>query len=291
VLLAAWTWRNEVLSTPLDDGSDTEYLERITLESQAITAGTVVSADRAANLSDDELVIGVVIGTSVRAYPVRFVGIAEHVNDRIGDVPVCVTWCPATASGVVWDRRLAGYVLTFAYHPMTIERNLVLYDLRTKSIWSQLQGQALEGSLQGTELPSVPAVQTTWRHWRGMFPRTEVMLTSNSVERAFRYRTSGDNSRAQAADNGLHRFDLVLGFESAGFAKAYPLTELSSASVPVSDRIGEQTVQIHYDAKSNSAWATTEDGELLSAITAYWGAWKRFHSESEVFRVTADVAR
>ena len=50
-----------------------------------------VSAD-AANLDDGELVIGVEINGEARAYPIGPLNRREMVNDRVGGVPILVTW-------------------------------------------------------------------------------------------------------------------------------------------------------------------------------------------------------
>ena len=44
------------------------------------------------NLRDDDLVIGVSIGSDARAYPVRLLRRREMVNDVVGGVPILITW-------------------------------------------------------------------------------------------------------------------------------------------------------------------------------------------------------
>ena len=46
----------------------------------------------AANLSPDELVMGVAINGDARAYPVGVLRTREMVNDTVGGTPVLVTW-------------------------------------------------------------------------------------------------------------------------------------------------------------------------------------------------------
>lgn len=46
----------------------------------------------AAELDDDELVLGVVLNGEAVAYPVRFLALSEVINDRVGDTPIAPTW-------------------------------------------------------------------------------------------------------------------------------------------------------------------------------------------------------
>lgn len=51
-----------------------------------------LSAGEAAFLRNDDKVIGVVVNGEARAYPLRIMSWHELVNDRIGDLPVLVSW-------------------------------------------------------------------------------------------------------------------------------------------------------------------------------------------------------
>lgn len=47
---------------------------------------------KAAYLSDDDPVLGLVVGGKARAYPIRILSWHELVNDRLGGKPVLVSW-------------------------------------------------------------------------------------------------------------------------------------------------------------------------------------------------------
>ena len=46
----------------------------------------------AAELGDDELVLGVVQNGAAMAYPIRYLAMFEVANDRVGGVPIAPTW-------------------------------------------------------------------------------------------------------------------------------------------------------------------------------------------------------
>src|SRR3989338_3575462 len=81
-------------------------------------------------------------------------------NDKIGDTPVIVSWCPLCGTLTAYDRRVDGKTLTFKVEgarkiPGTDIENLHFRDLETNSVWAQGPGIAVEGTKKGTELKSI----------------------------------------------------------------------------------------------------------------------------------------
>lgn len=135
---------------------------------------TFVLADEV-GLSPGELVIGVEVGGLARAYPVGFLNHREMVNDRMGDVPVLVTWCPLCHTGLVFDRRVDGEELVFGNQGALYRNAQTWWDHRTESVWSQVFGEALHGPLKGTRLGQIPAAVETWGAWQRAHPNTLVL--------------------------------------------------------------------------------------------------------------------
>ena len=54
--------------------------------------------------------------------------------------------------------------------------NLVIYDERTRSFWSQAIAETICGPMTGTWLSIVPSTLTSWGKWRADHPDTEVLL-------------------------------------------------------------------------------------------------------------------
>ena len=118
-------------------------------------------------------------GALPRAYPVRYLLIHEIVNDRIGDVPVAVTYCPLCNSGLSFDRRIrtAGKVqtLTFGVSGMLRHNDMVMYDHQSESWWQQATGTAILGALNTTELTAQPSWMESWDEYRERTPSELVM--------------------------------------------------------------------------------------------------------------------
>ncbi|MBI3027844.1 DUF3179 domain-containing protein [Candidatus Woesearchaeota archaeon] len=82
-------------------------------------------------------------------------------NDKIGDTPVIVSWCPLCGTLTAYDRRVDGKALTFDVAdariiPGTDIENLHFKDRETGTFWAQGPGIAVEGPKKGTELQSIP---------------------------------------------------------------------------------------------------------------------------------------
>jgi hypothetical protein len=76
--------------TNRDQSGYTEMRER----GYPIRTEVAVTSARAADLRDDDLVLGVVIGGQARAYPVNLMWKPENevLNDRLGGAAITATW-------------------------------------------------------------------------------------------------------------------------------------------------------------------------------------------------------
>lgn len=118
---------------------------------------------------DDE-VVAVEAAGEARAYPVRILHYHEIVNDRLAGDPIAVTWCPLCGSAVVYDREVAGRVLTFGVSGKLADDDLVMYDRETDTEWKQSLGEAIAGELEGESLTVRPAAMTTYGRFREEHP-------------------------------------------------------------------------------------------------------------------------
>ncbi|MEX0307533.1 MAG: DUF3179 domain-containing protein [Ruegeria sp.] len=110
-----------------------------------------------------------------RAYPIRYLIWHEIVNDRIGSVPVAVTYCPLCNSGIVFDRRTPRGVLTFGVTGKLRNSDMVMYDRETESWWQQATGEAIVGQLTGRQLKALPAWMESWAEFKARNPKGLVM--------------------------------------------------------------------------------------------------------------------
>ena len=114
-------------------------------------------------------------GAQPRAYPLRYLTWHEIVNDRVGGMPVAVTFCPLCNSGMVFDRRVGGKTLTFGVTGKLRNSDMVMYDRETESWWQQAIGEGIVGKHNGTQLKQLPAWMESWAEFANRNPDGLVM--------------------------------------------------------------------------------------------------------------------
>ncbi len=183
----------------------------------------------------------------------------------------------------MYARRLGGRELTFDFAEGLVDDNLLVVDRETGSVWSQLAGRAIAGEMEGTPLQAVPAMQTTWKFWRGKHPDTRVMVLPDTRGRPYTYQEFVPGTRRRRGgghDTSALGFGLALGNE----AWFFPFRELEALSGPLEMTVAGQSVRVFYDREGLTAWAEDPDGNLLMGVLAYERGWRSFHPDTRVWR-------
>ena len=129
-------------------------------------------------MTDDELVLGFVIGGEAGAYPVRFLARHELANDVVGGVPVALGYCTLCLTALMFDRRLPdGSEITFQTSGLLMDSNKIMIDNETESLWNHLSGTAFAGPLTGTKLEQYPVATVRWADWLADHPDTFTLDT------------------------------------------------------------------------------------------------------------------
>ena len=136
-------------------------------------------------LDDDDRVLGVEVNGAARAYPLPLMWWHEIVNDTLGGENVLVTYCPLTGSGIAFEPNVGGQVRNFAVSGLLFENNLMMFDRQTESLWNQMLLGSQCGPERGTSLQRKPITETTWRHWKNLYPATTVVTYETGVDRAY----------------------------------------------------------------------------------------------------------
>lgn len=119
-----------------------------------------------------EFVIGAEVNDEASAYPFRSLGAEPVVNDELGGIPIVVVFNTASASSAVFNRQLEdGTVLTFS-----LEEGITIKDSETGSRWNGMEGIAVDGPLEGTNLKPVKNTLAFWFAWKDWYPQTRVYL-------------------------------------------------------------------------------------------------------------------
>ncbi len=256
----------------------------------ALLAPKFVPGSEASFLEDDDRVLGVSRGGEAKAYPIKILNWHEVVNDSVGGRPLVVTYCPLCGTGIAFDAEVQGRVHTFGVSGLLYQSDLLMYDHRTESLWSQVSMEAVAGPLTGVKLAPVYLVHTTWDDWRGEHPKTVVLSTETGYNREYsRDPYHGyDQSRdlmfdVTHFDPTYHPKDWVVGVEVEGTYKAYAFAELDRSPELLTDRVNGRTLRIRFNPKARSARITDQAGKAVPSVTAFWFAWYAFHPDTEIF--------
>lgn len=137
------------------------------------------------DITGNEPVVSLNIGGVARAYPIRILIWHEIVNDKIGDVPVTVTYCPLCNSAIAFDRRVDGRVLDFGTTGKLRKSDLVMYDRATESWWQQFTGDAIVGEMLGKSLKMLPARLESYAQFKAREPTGVVLVPNNPRMRRY----------------------------------------------------------------------------------------------------------
>ena len=250
-----------------------------------------MAADEATYLTDEELVFGVALegesgGVTARAYPLRVLDWHEMTNDTVDGLPVALSYCTLCGSGILFDRRVAGRVLTFATSGLLYRSNKLMYDRETTSLWSNLTGKPVIGPLveEGLQLAVLPIVVTEWGEWRRQHPDTSVLDIDTGYDREYEpgqpygdYFASPDTIfPIGLEDDRLARKAWVFGVEVGSQRMAFALDALHERGILNTVVGGVSIVLVPGSGRAVRAYERGErifslsDGELVADDGTAW---------------------
>ncbi len=190
-------------------------------------------------LEDSDLVVGLNINGDIRAYPLQILVWHEIVNDKVGNTPVAITYCPLCFTNQVFNRTMNdGQILEFGTSGKLYNSNLVMYDRTTKSLWSQAMAQGIGGTFAGIKLERIPFDVAYWKEWKQLYPDSKVLSTDTGSTRPYGadpygdYYTNGEILfPVSNSDDRLGLKEIVIGLENKGQYKAFKLQEIEDKKV------------------------------------------------------------
>ena len=258
---------------------------------------TLITAEQATYLSDDELVFGVKIGDDTRAYPYRIMDWHEMLNDVVDGVPVSLAYCTLCGSGILYDTRVGGRATPFEFGSsgLLYRSNKLMFDRETESLWNQFTGKPVVGKLtdSGIELTTLPLVTTKWGSWRSAHPDTKVLSLDTGFKRDYRpgkpygayFASPKLEFPAANTDRRLSQKDQVFGLRISGAEKAWPL-KLFKGGKLINDRVGVLPLVLVGDAGTSTVRAYRGNGEVFTLAD---DSLRRVQSKSGSWQVHEDA--
>lgn len=195
-----------------------------------------ISLDQARYMTEDDLIVGVAHEGQYRAYPHRILDRHEIVNDQIGDFPFALTFCYLTGTALSWSRVIDGQQTTFGVSGLLHNSNLIPYDRRTDTRWSQLRIEAVNGPLVCERPTTHMVLETSWSNWKRMYPESLVLSTETGFDRDYARPPlsaqitdeTGLVFPVDPLDERLPLYERVHGIITSTGAKVYPLNEFAA---------------------------------------------------------------
>lgn len=246
-------------------------------------------------LQDNEPGIAVSLNGINRFYPYQILVWHEIVNDTIKGQRILVTYCPLCLTGLVFDPLVKGERVEFGTSGKLWRSNLVMYDRKTDSLWSQILGEAVVGEMAGFRLKVIPSDQMLYGNWKKAFPQGEVLSRDTGAIRFYGSNPYGDYfsvtnlslSLVKPTDTRLPNDALVFGIVVGKKAKAYYVEAIKKKG-EVKDSLAGETFVLRYDRKLDvvRVYKKLPDGneKRVNPFSAFWFAWAAVHPQTELYK-------
>lgn len=245
-------------------------------------------------LNDSEPGIALDINGTARFYPFQILVWHEIVNDTINGQRVLVTYCPLCLSGIVFDPLVQDERVEFGTSGKLWNSNLVMYDRKTDSLWSQILGEAIVGELTGTQLKVLSSDMVRFGEFKKQYPQGTVLSRDTGTTRFYGqdpygdyYTTPGTYFPVGKKDDRLGDKDFVLGIVINGKAKAYWPEAVKKAG-EITDQFEGKTILAKYEKDIDAVrlFEKKADGtvERINPFGAFWFSWAAAHPETELLK-------
>ena len=180
----------------------------------------------------------------------------------------------------MYSRELDGKTYTFGVSGKLLRDALLMYDHQTRTLWSHITGEAVQGELKGERLKMLAGTpRITWKDWKRNHPLTKVLSVPNDFRRPERhiqdirtdnyaaYHASPDAgiSGTEYTDDRLMNKELVVGIHINESYRAYPFTVFKRQSI-INDTVSDVPVLAFHDLESNATavFLRTVEGQTLT---------------------------
>ncbi|NIM58240.1 MAG: DUF3179 domain-containing protein [Candidatus Aminicenantes bacterium] len=235
-------------------------------------------------IKDDVLGVLVDIKGKKRYYPYNILVWHEIVNDSLNGMDIVVTFCPLCGSAIVFNANLNGEKLLFGVSGKLYESNMLMYDKRTESLWSQSRAEAVVGDYTGKKLELVPMQLMRFSELKTKYPETQILSEKTGYFRDYSLYPYGDyDSNEQlyfpvsVQDTRFQAKEIMYVFNLYDKSVAFPADKLGETRV---EKIIEgKTVAVERQGGEINVYV---DGKLLPGYYEMWFSWATHHQKNGI---------
>jgi len=238
---------------------------------------------------DNELVLAIVYKGVKRVYPLQIMVWHEIVNDEISGDAILISYCPLCGSGIAYESKIEGEAVEFGTSGKLYNSNLVMYDRKTSSYWSQIDGLAIVGELTGMRLTPISIDTVVWRDWKKEHPDSEVLSRETGYSRPYGrdpYGSYYENSLiwfpVEGSSDVIHPKTVVFGINVDGVYKAYKEDDLIENGM-IEDTVNDVEITVTRDDAGIVMITRGDNEEEIIKERDFWFAWYAFHPETGLY--------
>lgn len=228
----------------------------------------VLLAAKDNKVSDQQLVIGVVLDGKAKAYPIEVIGYHHQVRDTLAGKELMVTYCTVCRTGRVFSPEVDGKPETFRLVGMD-HYNAMFEDATTHSWWRQVSGEAITGPSKGKKLNEIPSEQMTLRTWLERYPNSTILQPDPKFKDRYKVLEKYDEGKMEGRLEGRDSLSWkdkswVVGVPMGLFAKAYDWNELIQIKA-INDQIAGKpiVVAMEKDSATFHVWMSVVQSDTL----------------------------
>lgn len=232
------------------------------------------------SIKDDMDGLVVSVGNTVKFYPYSIMVWHEIVNDVVDGKSLVITFCPLCGSAIVFDTPDQLGVSGKLY-----ESNLLMYDKKTESLWSQSIGTAVVGDRTGEKLTVYSSQVLSFKTFKTKWPNGKVMSTDTGFSRNYDLYPYGDYDKnddiffpISIKDTRFPAKEIMYVVNAHNHSVAFPVKQLSESSVSV-DVNGNKVVGVIIDGEIVIKDASDK---VLPGYHEMWFSWAIHHQEDGV---------
>lgn len=235
-------------------------------------------------IKEDVLGVLVDINGKKRYYPYNILVWHEIVNDAFNGMDIVVTFCPLCGSAIVFNANLEGERLQFGVSGKLYESNMLMYDKKTESLWSQSRGEAVVGDYTGKKLELVKMQLLRFDELKAKYPETRILSEKTGYSRDYSLYPYGNYESTKllyfpvsVQDTRFQAKEIMYVFNLHDKSVAFPVDDL--AKQRVEKIIESKTIVVERQAGEINVYM---DGKVLPGYYEMWFSWATHHQKNGI---------
>lgn len=246
--------------------------------------------DVSKNLTDDIQGILVTVGDTSRFYPYNILVWHELVNDVVDDTPLLISFCPLCGSAIVFDPTIDGESREFGVSGLLIDSNLIMYDKKTESLWSQIVGEAIVGEALGHTLDIYPSQLLSFAQVKEHYPEAEILSEDTGTRRNYgRYPYADYDTNenyyfpVKNRDTRLPGKQIMYAINVDNYSIAFHYNNLIDQGKALVTLPNDTQIEVQVENDELTARFTNDPtGRIIPGYFAMWFSWASAHQDNGI---------